>query len=67
MIIGKGIVIPNNCRNIPKRHWIEFTRFIQKHADFYQLLAISAFVEARLHQIKPARVTLSQRINRPYR
>jgi hypothetical protein len=62
MVEFKEIKIDPYRRNIPKRCWKSFTRFIQNHADFYQLLAISAFVESRLHQIKPKGVELSDRL-----
>lgn len=61
---SKDIVIPSYARNIPKKEWFRFTEFIKTHCDFYQLVAISAFVEARLHEIKPPGVVLSDRLTR---
>ena len=52
---GHVLISPQDCR-IDESFWTAFTRFIKYHNDFYQLLAISIYIEARLHQIKPSDV-----------
>jgi hypothetical protein len=49
----RNIIISPDNRRVPKEHWLAFTDFLKNHRDYYQLLAIAVFVEARLEQIRP--------------
>lgn len=48
----KDIVISSEDSRIRKHHWVAFTRFLERYDDFYQLVAISSLVEARLQRIR---------------
>ena len=55
---SRDIIIHCGYGKVPKKHWIAFTRFLQNHDDFYQLLAISVLVEAQLRQIEPGNIRI---------